>query len=273
MLTPLTYDTGLVNPVFLPRPRVVTSLARMKAAVPRESTGFTSEIKFVVDSAVGRRIQAWARERLAADPHGAGPSGDEYRVTSLYFDTADRDVFHRRGSYGRSKYRIRRYHHEPTVFLERKLRTAVRLAKRRTMIELTSLPLLTVGDPVDGNGTTWFRRRLELRRLAPVCQVSYVRMARGGETLDGPARLTLDHALVARLTDTFSFEPPAGMPLLGDEMILELKYQGTAPAVFKHLVEEFALEPRRASKYRVAAGALGLVRETTEGEAPHTLHA
>ena len=93
----------------------------MQAAGP--SPGFTSEIKFVVDAATGGRIREWARARLAPDPHGAGSFADEYRVSSLYFDTAARDVFHRRGSYGRSKYRIRRYHDEPSVFLERKLRT------------------------------------------------------------------------------------------------------------------------------------------------------
>ena len=262
MLALASDDTGVVLiPVLQPRFRVVTSVARMKAVAPGQAPGFTSEIKFVVDAAVGRQIQQWARERLDADPHGAGPHGDEYRVTSLYFDTSDRDVFHRRGSYGRSKYRIRRYHHEPSVFLERKLRTSSFLAKRRTMIDLAALPRLGEAHALNGDGTSWFRRRLEVRRLAPVCQVSYLRMARGGQTPDGAARLTLDHALVATATAAYSFDAPAMTPLLGDEMILELKYRGVAPAVFRQLVETFALQPRRASKYRVAAAALGLVRE------------
>jgi hypothetical protein len=33
--------------------------------------------------------------------------------------------------------------------------------------------------------------------------------------------------------------------------ILELKYRGPAPALFKRLVEEFALVPQTASKYRL----------------------
>ena len=55
------------------------------------------EIKFVVDAQMGERIRAWARTFLDADPHGTGPFGDEYRTSTLYFDTAEGHVFHRWG--------------------------------------------------------------------------------------------------------------------------------------------------------------------------------
>ena len=85
----------------------------------RETRGLASEIKFLVDPGTGSRIRDWARARLQPDPYGEGPFGDEYRTTSLYFDTPEFDVFRRRGSYGRSKYRIRRYDGEAGAFLER----------------------------------------------------------------------------------------------------------------------------------------------------------
>ena len=88
----------------------------------RETRGAASELKFVVDADTGMRIVDWARDRLPADPYGTGPFGDEYRVTSLYFDTANLDTLHARGSFGRSKYRVRRYGDHSKVFLERKLR-------------------------------------------------------------------------------------------------------------------------------------------------------
>src|ERR687891_555342 len=119
------------------------------------SSGFTAEIKFVVDAATGTQIRDWARGRLAPDPYGGGAFADEYRVSSVYFDTKARDVFHRRGSYGRSKYRIRRYHQEPRAFLERKLRTGSRLSKRRTNIELAALPLLAEDAALNGDATAW----------------------------------------------------------------------------------------------------------------------
>ena len=76
----------------------------------------------------------WARTFLGADPHGTGPFGDEYRTSTLYFDTAEGHVFHRWGSYGRAKYRIRRYGDSNVAFLERKLRRPGMLVKRRTQV-------------------------------------------------------------------------------------------------------------------------------------------
>jgi hypothetical protein len=233
--------------------------------------GFTSELKFVVDTAVGQQIREWARERLAADPHGAGTWSDEYRVSSVYFDTDARDVFHRRGSYGRSKYRIRRYEDDRTVYLERKLRTGALLAKRRTSIDLGTLPLIN-GSSLNGDATAWFRRRVALRALRPVCQVSYARVARMSDTPSGPARLTLDEAIAAFASNAFTFEERPGIALLDGYAILELKYRGTIPAVFKEAVETFALSPRRWSKYRAAAAALRLVESVPEG-APLASHA
>ena len=234
--------------------------------------GFTAEWKFLVDATVGARIADWARQRLAADPHGAGPHSDEYRVSSLYLDTAALDVFHRRGSYGRSKYRIRRYEQEPTVYLERKLRNGTRLAKRRSGIELPLLPLLTDPLALNGDGSAWFRRRVALRRLRPVCHITYLRLARDSQTADGPARLTLDRMLAGVATDALSFDSQTGTPLLDGDVVVELKFRGTVPALFKQLVEEFTLTPSPCSKYRTAVAALGLV-DSTGNAATRTLHA
>jgi hypothetical protein len=227
-------------------------------------SGFSSELKFVVDTAVGQRIREWARHRLAADPHGSGPFGDEYRVSSVYFDTEARDVFHRRGSYGRSKYRIRRYEDDATAFVERKLRTGARLAKRRTSIDVAMLPFIA-GTTLNGDGTAWFRRRVALRGLRPVCQVSYSRVARMGDPAAGAARMTLDQGVRAFTSDAFTFEDRPGIVLLEGYAILELKYRGAIPTVFKEVVETFALTPRRWSKYRAAAAALGLVEASHAG--------
>jgi hypothetical protein len=224
---------------------------------------FTSELKFVVDGALAHRIRDWARERLDADPHGGGAWSDEYRVSSVYLDTEARDVFHRRGSYGRSKYRIRRYEQNPMVFLERKLRTGTRLAKRRTTIDLGLLPLIG-GSTLNGDATAWFRRRVALRGLVPVCQVSYTRIARIGRMNSGPVRLTLDDRLAACANQSFAFDAGHGTPLLDGSAIVEMKYLGTIPIIFKEAVETFALTPRRWSKYRAAAAALGLVDTTRD---------
>lgn len=220
--------------------------------------GFSSELKFVVDDQTGGRIVEWARQRLEPDPNGTGPHGDRYRVTTVYLDTVGRDVFFRRASYGRSKYRLRRYEDSPTVFLERKLRTANRLTKRRTGIDEVTLPLLT-GNTLNGDGTAWFRKRVMLRQLGPVCQVSYLRIARTAETADGPVRLTLDVDLTGFASDAYAFEQKPDVSLAAGRAIIELKYRARVPAIFRELVGAFAPSPARWSKYRTAAHALGLV--------------
>ncbi len=99
----------------------------------------TSEIKFLVTPAVAPRIREWARTYFEADPHGGGRYADEYDISTLYFDTQHLDVFHQRGSYGRAKYRVRRYGNADVVFLERKLRQPGILIKRRTVGSVDAL--------------------------------------------------------------------------------------------------------------------------------------
>src|SRR6187549_3939945 len=100
----------------------------------RETREAAREVKFLVTPDLAERILEWSRSRLAPDPHASGASGDEYQTTSLYFDTNAFAVYHRQGSFKRSKYRIRRYGSSDMVFLERKLRTSTMLSKRRTTV-------------------------------------------------------------------------------------------------------------------------------------------
>jgi hypothetical protein len=223
----------------------------------RETRPFASEIKFVLPAALGEQIRQWARENLEPDPYGGGKFNDWYHTASLYFDTPEGHVFHRRGSFGRSKYRVRRYGEAEFVFLERKLRKPGVLVKRRTTVPLDSIDRLCepAADP-EWLGE-WFHRRLLLRQIRPVCEVSYARVARFARTAEGPARLTLDEDVRAVPVRDPRFSGQVGTLVVPGQMILELKYRYRAPAIFKRLVEAFALEPQRASKYRLGMTALG----------------
>jgi hypothetical protein len=214
-----------------------------------------AEIKFVVDADTGERIRSWARSFLEPDPHGTGAFGDEYKTTTLYFDTAEGHVFHRRGSFGRAKYRIRRYGQSKVIFLERKLRQPGLLVKRRTEAPIDIL------DGRDGSErwrrpAGWFERRLAARGLEAVCQLSYHRLARGTATETGHARLTLDQTIAAVAIASARFSADEGLPVLGDRYILELKYRLHVPTVFKRLIEDFSLRPQAVSKYRLGQAAL-----------------
>lgn len=222
----------------------------------RETRPFASETKFLVDAAVGDRIRHWMRANLEPDPHGGGPCNDEYHTTSIYFDTVEADVFHRRGSFGRSKYRVRRYGAASFVFLERKLRKPGILVKRRTIVDLDSIDMLASPRLHPEWPGAWFHRRLRLRQIDPVCQLSYSRTARFARSAEGPVRLTLDAGLRVTAVDTPRFSSDEGLIVLPGQVILELKYRLHPPAVFKRLVEEFSLAPARASKYRLGMRVL-----------------
>jgi hypothetical protein len=226
----------------------------------RESREFATEIKFLVEPAIAEKIRTWARARMAPDPNAAGESGDLYKITSLYFDTEQFDVFHRKGSFGRSKYRIRRYGESGVAFLERKLKTRGLLTKRRSIVKLNELQRLEDNGAEPGWAGHWFYRRLAARRLKLICQISYRRTARVAPTNFGPIRLTLDDHIRASPSAGLVFKDTRdGATLSPSHIILELKYRLEMPVLFKLLVEEFALNPQPLSKYRLAAVALGCV--------------
>lgn len=211
----------------------------------KETRAHAFEVKFVVDAQMGERIRAWARAFLDADPHGTGPFDDEYRTSTLYFDTAEGHVFHQWGSYGRAKYRIRRYEDSEVVFLERKLRRPGMLVKRRTQVALHDLE----------RSAEWFWRRAAVRDLSAVCQVSYHRTARTFDTGMGLARLTLDQSLRVAAVSCARFSSDPGQ-IIFPGLILELKFKSHVPTIFKRLVEDCHLSPQTASKYRLGMAAL-----------------
>ncbi len=223
----------------------------MISAPTRDIRPSASELKFLVDRDLGARIRERARALLSPDPFAAGPAHDEYRTTTLYFDTDEYAVYRRRGSYRRAKYRVRRYGSGDVVFLERKLRTADVLSKRRSTVMIDALPRLAtdVLDPAWPG--QWFHERLLMRRLAPVCQVSYARTARIGMTDFGVIRLTVDDDLAGLAISTPEFQTTTSTALLDGRMIVEMKFTSVMPAPFKAIVEEFAIEPTRISKYRL----------------------
>jgi hypothetical protein len=226
----------------------------------RDYRPLATELKFLVSPDRADAIRAWARATLKADPFGNGPHGDHYTTTTLYTDTGARDVYRRHGSFGRSKYRVRRYDSTDIAFLERKMRTSNSLSKRRAPVPLGDVARLHAPiSSLPGWTGEWFAHRLAARRLEPVCQVAYDRMARVLPSPHGLARLTVDSGLRARPANRFEFEAPDYSPVLRTTEILELKFVIALPSAFKALLAEFGLAPMKVSKYRLSAEALGLV--------------
>ena len=222
----------------------------------RETRDWAREIKFMTDLERRPQIIEWARAHFAPDAFGTGEHHDEYSTSSLYFETPRFDVYRREASYGKAKYRVRRYGNSPTIFVERKFRTERLLAKRRTTVPLADLAKLAepVADPSWAG--YWFHRRILLRELRPLIQLSYDRVARVGESSTGPVRMTIDaHLHVLPMPDR-AFIAGVGMPAVPDKCIIEVKYRMQLPAVIKSLAATFGLEVQKMSKFRIGLRAL-----------------
>ena len=224
----------------------------------RENRAFAYEIKALIPVEQARDVREWARARMQPDPNTASGAGDVYRITSLYYDTWGFDVFHRRGSFGRSKYRVRRYDSSPLVFLERKLRNQSIVTKRRTLVEIAELGRLRGLLADRAWAGSWFHGRMLARAMSPACQISYSRTALVSQTGAGLIRLTLDEDLRAwRVTQPEYVPLAGGTPLLRDHTILELKFRLAMPPLFKQMLEEFHLCPQPVSKYQLAVTGIG----------------
>jgi hypothetical protein len=228
------------------------------------------EFKYLVSHDVAERLRRWARKSLDADPHGGGEFGDLYRITSLYFDTPFFDTFHQRGTYGRNKYRVRRYGDSDVVFLERKQKRNRLITKRRAIVPLVDLLHLDPeADAATGEESAlspeanwpgaWFAGKLLSRKLSAKCQIGYDRIARTALTPSGSVRFTLDNNIEALDVSDVAFQNRLGARLLETQYILELKFQVAMPAMFKALTQDLALEPSVFSKYRLAATQLNMV--------------
>jgi len=209
------------------------------------------ELKFRLVEAVAGQVELWARQHLAFDAHADAALGNAYRIHSLYLDTAALDVYHRTPSFGRRKFRLRRYGNECGLYLERKTRSGDRVVKRRTPIADTELGRLAeeAADPAWAGD--WFQRRLLARGLRPACLISYDRVAHVGTSAEGPLRFDAGPA-DSRHADArvACHRGTPGVQLFPGQVVLELKYRASLPALFKQLLREFNLSPQPASKYR-----------------------
>ncbi len=224
-----------------------------QAPSPKKSRG-TFELKFLVDDDQAKDIIAWARQHLDADPHFDPEFGDGYRVNSLYLDTPQFDVFHRMDGFRQQKYRLRRYGRESLIWFEQKRKRKGLVRKRRVPVQesdISSRLILPAEMEWDGH---WFRRKVDEQTLRPVSQIIYQRFARIKTTDEGLIRLTIDDGLTARLVD--DWEVPSGslngVSLLDGKRILELKFRGAMPGLFKRLIEQQQLQVTSFSKYRTS---------------------
>jgi hypothetical protein len=225
------------------------------------SDGDAYELKFHLPARTADQVEAWARQRLAPDPHG---EAGLYLTTTLYCDTPRLDVYHRSPGFRRSKFRVRRYEQGEPIFLERKRRRGDRVRKRRDAVPLADVPLLGGSDiSLDWPGL-WFFRQVRFRDLRPACRIAYRRTAFQGASPLGPVRLTLDRDVIgvpAQQWDLSAVGP--GRALLPGAVVMEMKFRTTLPPLFHELLGQLPPTLGRISKYRLCVEAWGLAGVTS----------
>lgn len=217
------------------------------------------EIKFHLPGDRFDEVILAVRSRMRPDPFGAGTHGDTYRTQSIYFDTPDYSVFHQDAGFDVVKYRIRKYGTSPHLFFEEKNKKSGIVRKRRTRVEAASAE--AVAEAAALPETAWFRRRLEPSELKPVCQIGYERIARTAVEDGQPLRLTIDRGLRAHGSGSLEFRDLLAEGVELPISILEIKYPGALPQLFKNIIREFSLNPTRLSKYRSAMRHCGIVND------------
>lgn len=222
------------------------------------------EVKFLLSEPQALLVAAELRSVLIPDPHADSHAGEGgYATTTVYCDTPEFDLYHRRGAHARRKFRLRRYGHSESVFLERKSKQGTRVRKRRTCIPLTELERLEQPPSEFCWEADWFHRRVACRRLSPVLAVMYDRAAFVGTSDDGPLRLTFDRAVRCQPVESWEVRPfCGGQSILSDRVICEFKFLGPMPAIFKRVIASQQLSPAAASKYRLCLQALGVMSPT-----------
>jgi VTC domain len=219
------------------------------------------EIKFLLDRDLANRVAEQAVKYLPPDIHAEPDIGNGYRVSSLYFDTPQLDVFWQNGIWRRSKFRLRRYGSSSIIFAERKSKRGGLVTKRRYEIQESEIPMLAREACDENWQAAWYHHRIRSRNLTPTMRICYDRLALTNVNQHGPVRFTVDRNLRYLSTSSFDLSPLVEYrTLLDNSAIVEMKFRESMPSFFKHMLVEFGLNPTSVSKYRLSVADCELDR-------------
>lgn len=251
-------------------------------------TADRSERKFLVDPNTAIEFAQLFDQELVAHHHPSdGEPGQPWPqdfTTTIYFDTASWDLFHRAQSNGQNtKLRGREYyslnpsqarpiHFTPILWLEVKYKDGERVQKRRIGVPKRAVPgffvhgeitaeLIELQKPSYGE-----EARLVLDEVVSVCQqfaeplrascvVNYSRRAWQNQTSD--VRVTLDRAIsfFAPSDELWSRDLALVRETLGNPTgsqlahVLEIKTRADSPAWLERLIEDDRVTPAPYSKF------------------------
>lgn len=194
--------------------------------------------------ALRARLRAVARP----DPHAVGGS---YLVRSLYFDTPDDQALREKldGVSRREKFRIRYYNADPSrLFLEKKSKWNALGSKQSVPLTRPQVQALLTAGPLGQSlpPLLWeLCSKMRGQGLRPRTVVDYTREPY--LFAPGNVRVTLDYSIRTSPGCAGFLDPScATLPVPGDPIILEVKWDAFLPDIIRDAVQ---LEGRRTAAF------------------------
>ena len=217
----------------------------------RETKGLGAGSKFLIDGDSSDRRWSTGRgpisrltvteRRLRGRVHHGAVCGLRNRCVRRLLPAA---------SYGKSKFRIRRYGMSPIIFLERKFRTERLLAKRRTTVPVGDLERLATTE-LDRRGRVLVSSTDPATPPSPV-DSDAVRPGRPNRCVADGSGPNDDRHEPSRAPDARPrIHPWRRSPVIEDKCIIEVKFRRELPSVFRRFASEFNIEIQKISKYRL----------------------
>lgn len=224
----------------------------------RRQGNWRYELKYRLDCLQYRQLRFAVVPYMRPDSYTRIAPGKQYLVRSLYFDTADYEIFNQKmaGDDFRAKYRIRTYSRamadDAVVRVEIKVRKSSAMAKYCALVPPPDYRFFMRrrhwprgGSPVLAE----FERCLHLESLRPRILIEYFREGFADRAGSG-LRITFDHRVrSAHADDLFPEEPVFFRAHHPHVVVLEIKGRRPPPDWLRRLVREQGLELLANSKF------------------------
>lgn len=216
---------------------------------------FRHEYKYLISRASAELLKRRLPHIMQRDKH-AGPTG-RYTIRSLYFDDLAFHAFEEKvsGVDNRTKYRIRCYNYEDTIFkLEKKekkghlTRKTSQTVSREDVLTLQRDSRVRCADHPEGL-TEELRLQCLTKGAKPVVLVDYDRTP--FISIYGNTRITIDENLrtIPYQGDIFAPAHPAVPVLEPDQVILEVKFDDFLPGHLGAALADIPKVPMAISKF------------------------
>ncbi len=214
------------------------------------------EYKYLISPYYYELLRTRLKAVLRPDSNGAD---GEYQVTSLYFDDIYKTAYNDKlvGVETRRKFRIRAYNlSTDRITLEAKHKDNSYVSKLSTLITLPEYYSILKGDYgfYYDNEEKYIGTSLEalavsdmLTRPRPSVIVDYHREAYICDA--GNVRITFDKKLATSYDTLDMFETTAFSPVIGDNIVLEVKYDDFLPKYIEPLLSGFPFINESVSKF------------------------